>query len=64
MRTAASWAGMVDAAAEAALADLAARRADEPLAQLAAGRIEAARGTVDAWLGRGRARRGRRRGAS
>ncbi len=50
MRTAASWAGMVDAAAEAALADLAARRAGEPLSQLAAGRIEAARGTVDAWL--------------
>jgi hypothetical protein len=50
MRTAASWAGMVDAAADAALADLAARRAAEPLSQLAAGRIEAARGTVDAWL--------------
>jgi hypothetical protein len=50
MRTAASWAGMVDAAAEAALADLAARRAGEPLSQLAAGRIEAARGTIDAWL--------------
>ena len=52
MRTAASWAGMVDAAADAALADLAARRAGDPLAQLAAGRIEAARGTVDAWLAR------------
>jgi hypothetical protein len=52
MRTAATWAGMVDAAADAALDDLAARRADEPLAQLAAGRIEAARGTVDAWLER------------
>jgi hypothetical protein len=50
MRTAASWAGMVDAAADAALADLAARRAGEPLSQLAAGRIEAARGTADAWL--------------
>jgi hypothetical protein len=50
MRTAASWAGMVDAAADAALADLAARRATEPLSQLAAGRIEAARGSVDAWL--------------
>jgi hypothetical protein len=50
MRTAAGWAGMVDAAADAAIADLAARRADEPLSQLAAGRIEAARGTVDAWL--------------
>jgi hypothetical protein len=50
MRTAATWAGMVDAAVDAALDDLAVRRADEPLAQLAAGRIEAARGTVDAWL--------------
>jgi hypothetical protein len=50
MRTAASWAGMVDAVADAALADLAARRREEPLSQLAAGRIEAARGTVDAWL--------------
>jgi hypothetical protein len=50
MRTAATWAGMVDSAVDAALDELAARRADEPLAQLAAGRIEAARGTVDAWL--------------
>jgi hypothetical protein len=52
MRTAATWAGMVDAAVDAALDELATRRADEPLAQLAAGRIEAARGTVDAWLER------------
>jgi hypothetical protein len=52
MRTAASWAGMVDAAVAAALDDLAARRADEPLAQLAAGRIESAHGTVDAWIER------------
>src|SRR6201999_901619 len=52
MRTAASWAGMVDAAACAALDDLAARRAEEPLSQLAAGRIEAALGTVDAWIER------------
>ena len=52
MRTAASWAGMVDAAVDAALDELAARRAEEPLAQLAAGRIEAAHGTVDAWLDR------------
>jgi hypothetical protein len=52
MRTAASWAGMVDAAAAAALDDLAARRAADPLAQLAAGRIEAAQGTVEAWLTR------------
>jgi hypothetical protein len=52
MRTAASWAGMVDAAVAAALDELAARRAEEPLAQLAAGRIEAALGTVDAWFDR------------
>jgi hypothetical protein len=52
MRTAASWAGMVDAAVAAALDDLATRRAGDPLAQLAAGRIEAAQGTVEAWLTR------------
>jgi hypothetical protein len=53
MRTAASWAGMVDAGAEAALdALVAGGRQEDPLAQLAAGRIEAARGTVDAWLAR------------
>jgi len=53
MRTAASWAGMVGAAGAAAVAELAARRASEPLAQLAAGRIEALLGTVEAWLTRG-----------
>jgi hypothetical protein len=52
MRTAASWTGMVDAAVAAAFDELAERRAEEPLAQLAAGRIEAAQGTVDAWLDR------------
>lgn len=52
LRTAASWAGMADAAADSALEYLAERRADEPLSQLAAGRIESARGTIDAWLGR------------
>lgn len=51
MRTAATWAGMVDAAVEAALDELTAR-ADEPLVQLAAGRIEAAQGTVGAWVER------------
>jgi hypothetical protein len=50
MRTAAGWAGMVDAAAGAAIAELAARRRGEPLAELAAGRIEAARGSIDAWI--------------
>jgi alkylation response protein AidB-like acyl-CoA dehydrogenase len=53
MRTAASWVGMVDAAVGAALDELASRRAEEPLAQLAAGRIEAMHGTVEAWLERG-----------
>jgi alkylation response protein AidB-like acyl-CoA dehydrogenase len=53
MRTAATWAGMVDAAEEAALdALVAGARQEDPLARLAAGRIEAARGTVDAWLDR------------
>jgi len=50
MRTAASWAGMIDAAADAAIDDLSRRRAGEQLSELAVGRIEAARGTVDAWL--------------
>jgi hypothetical protein len=53
MRTAATWAGMVDAAADSALDTLiTARRQEDPLARLAAGRIEATRGTVDAWLDR------------
>ncbi|HEY2054109.1 MAG TPA: hypothetical protein VGH14_09260 [Solirubrobacterales bacterium] len=52
MRTAATWAGMVDAAVAAALDELAEHRAGDPLARLAAGRIEAASGTVDAWLDR------------
>jgi hypothetical protein len=53
MRTAAGWAGMVDAAADAAREALVeAGRGEDPLAALAAGKIEAARGTVDAWLDR------------
>ncbi len=52
MRTAAGWVGMIDAAAEAAVRELAARRSGEPLAQLAVGRIEAALGTAEAWLAR------------
>jgi hypothetical protein len=51
MRTAAGWAGMIDSAGESALDYLASRRrTDDALAALAAGRIEAVRGTVDAWL--------------
>ncbi|MFN8218474.1 MAG: hypothetical protein U0R71_17945 [Solirubrobacterales bacterium] len=52
MRTAACWAGMVDAASAAALAELRARPED-PVAHLSAGRIEAAAATVDAWFRRG-----------
>ena len=50
MRTATTWAGMADAAAADAIADLAARRRGDELARLAAGRISAAVGTIDAWL--------------
>ncbi|UJA21186.1 hypothetical protein HJD18_13820 [Thermoleophilia bacterium SCSIO 60948] len=53
MRTAASWAGMADAAAAAAIEDLRSRRSEEPLSQLAAGRILAATETIDALLGHG-----------
>jgi hypothetical protein len=50
IRTAASWAGIADTAAEAAL-DLLAGAPDPGEARaLAAGRIVAARGTIDAWL--------------
>jgi hypothetical protein len=50
LRTTASWAGMADAAADDAITDLAARRRGEDLSRLAAGRISAARGTIDAWF--------------
>jgi hypothetical protein len=50
MRTAVSWAGMVDAAADAAIEELAERREGEPFSELQAGRIEAARAGVDAWI--------------
>ncbi|HUC01183.1 MAG TPA: hypothetical protein VMS11_15300 [Solirubrobacterales bacterium] len=53
MRTAASWIGMFDAAAEGAFAELARARAEDPLGQLAAGRIEALRGTIEGWFLRG-----------
>jgi hypothetical protein len=43
---------MIDSAAEAALDDLATRRRGEELSALAAGRIGAAVGTVEAWLDR------------
>jgi alkylation response protein AidB-like acyl-CoA dehydrogenase len=52
MRTAESWVGMIDAAAEAAVRELSARRRGEKLSELAVGRIEATRGTAEAWLAR------------
>ena len=54
IRTAASWAGMGDAAAEAALSELAGNpaRLDEQIACLAAGRIAASRSSIDAWFSR------------
>jgi hypothetical protein len=50
LRTAASWAGMADAVAEAALEELAARPAGSELDALAAGRILTERSAIDAWL--------------
>lgn len=50
LRTAASWAGMVDTAAEAALRILAGRPQHTDLDELAAGRIANARQTIDVWL--------------
>ena len=44
------WAGIADAAADAALADLAARGEPDDLRALGAGRIVAARATIDRWL--------------
>lgn len=54
IRTAASWAGMADAAAEGALSELAGnpKRLDEQIACLAAGRIASSRSTIDAWFSR------------
>jgi hypothetical protein len=52
LRTAASWAGMADSAAEGALAELAARPEPGQLEGLAAGRILGQIATIDAWLDR------------
>ena len=52
LRTTAHWAGLADAGADAALHELAARHCADPLAALAAGRIAAARTTIDAVLAR------------
>lgn len=52
IRTAACWAGLIDALREEALEALRARPAEDQLAALAAGRLRAFGGTVDAWLAR------------
>lgn len=50
LRTAASWAGMADAATQAALSELARRPARGPLEGLAAGRMLTAQRTISAWI--------------
>lgn len=50
LRTAASWAGMVDSALAAALAELAGRPDRSPLEDRAAGQMLAAAATLDVWL--------------
>jgi alkylation response protein AidB-like acyl-CoA dehydrogenase len=52
IRTAATWAGVADAAVEAALETLAAKSGGEPdqIVSLAAGKMLAAQATVDRWL--------------
>ncbi len=50
LRTAASWAGMADTAADGALAALAERPQTSELEAFAAGRILVQRATIDAWL--------------
>jgi hypothetical protein len=50
LRTAASWAGIADTAADAALTALAARPQATELEALAAGRIVTARRTIDVWI--------------
>lgn len=52
IRTAACWAGLVDAVREEALAALAQRPEEDQLAALAAGRMLAGAGTIDAWFER------------
>ncbi|MGH2868182.1 MAG: hypothetical protein ACRDNK_11535 [Solirubrobacteraceae bacterium] len=50
LRTAASWAGMADAAVAAALHELSSRPANGPLEAVAAGRIITAQRTISVWL--------------
>ncbi len=51
LRTAASWAGMADAAVGGALGELAGRPERGPLESLAAGRILTAHRTISVWIG-------------
>jgi alkylation response protein AidB-like acyl-CoA dehydrogenase len=53
LRTAASWAGMADTAAGAALDELAGRPGRGQFEALAAGRILTAQRTIDLWISRG-----------
>ncbi len=55
LRTAASWAGMADAAVDAALTGIAERQSRGDLEGLAAGRILTAQRTIDVWLQAGAA---------
>src|SRR5919107_5750821 len=50
IRTAVTWAGISDTAVEAALDVLAAKGEPDDVVSLAAGRMLAARGTIDSWL--------------
>jgi hypothetical protein len=50
LRTAASWAGMADGAADSALGELAQRPANGPLEGLAAGRILTSRRAIGLWI--------------
>ena len=64
IRTAASWAGIADSAAAAALSLLAERDPRSPLEALAAGRIAAARAVIDALLSAAAVRAEREPGVS
>jgi hypothetical protein len=50
IRTAACWAGILDAAVDAALQDLAAKPETDDLRALGAGRIVTAQATIDRWF--------------
>ncbi|MEA2144491.1 MAG: hypothetical protein QOG59_78 [Solirubrobacteraceae bacterium] len=50
LRTAATWAGMADAALHSALSELAGRPARGPLEALAAGRMITAHATIELWI--------------